>query len=456
MDRRRAVRTLLALGAPPLASCALPVAAPDAVVDGRDDPARDVAAVQAAVDRGGRVRLRGRFDFGERGSVVLARDVDVSGEPFSGGGRRTVIRGGRWSFYSPPVDRAAGAGAPGPAISIRDIDFDGAVGTPVMVARASGVRIERIVVRNVRPVALPAVLLPGRAPPTPISTQAGVVVGQRIVDFDAGHASPQRRPGHVSGAVTVVDSIFDMDNASPATVLGQGVYVHWTDGATIAVERNTVRGATRNAIEVVDNYNAGTRIVGNRVETAAEGIAWPGPQTPNGIVAGWFFAPSNATDPAVRGSLLVAGNEVDARGATSVGIVVLNDGARVESNRVRLPHGRGDAPLGATGIAVVASGVTVERNAVVGSGAAALATRALPAAPAPGVTTAGAVAQRAAVAKAADDNVFRFNDVRRFDGRLGAVHFGAGTARNVHEGAGPVRDDGTANAWRPTDGRANR
>ena len=37
----------------------------DTVVDGQNDPVLDVAAVQAAVDGGGRVLLRGTFNFGE-------------------------------------------------------------------------------------------------------------------------------------------------------------------------------------------------------------------------------------------------------------------------------------------------------------------------------------------------------------------------------------------------------
>jgi len=50
-----------------------------AVMVGTGDPRRDVAAVQAAVDRGGTVVLKGTFDFGDRGRVLVRRSVSISG-----------------------------------------------------------------------------------------------------------------------------------------------------------------------------------------------------------------------------------------------------------------------------------------------------------------------------------------------------------------------------------------
>ena len=49
-------------------------------VEGKNDPAVDVQAVQKAVDRGGTVLLKGRFYFGDKGSVTITKDVNVLGE----------------------------------------------------------------------------------------------------------------------------------------------------------------------------------------------------------------------------------------------------------------------------------------------------------------------------------------------------------------------------------------
>ncbi|MEM7130878.1 MAG: hypothetical protein AAF702_31445 [Chloroflexota bacterium] len=49
------------------------------IVTGQADPTIDVPAIQQAVDAGGIVVLRGTFDFGEEGRVILRKDVLISG-----------------------------------------------------------------------------------------------------------------------------------------------------------------------------------------------------------------------------------------------------------------------------------------------------------------------------------------------------------------------------------------
>jgi len=51
-----------------------------AVVAGHENAALDVPAVQAAVDAGGKVLLKGTFDFGVTGRVLLKKDVTICGE----------------------------------------------------------------------------------------------------------------------------------------------------------------------------------------------------------------------------------------------------------------------------------------------------------------------------------------------------------------------------------------
>ena len=53
---------------------------PKMVVNGAGDPAIDVPAVQDAVDSYGRVELRGNFDFGESGSVLITKAVELMGQ----------------------------------------------------------------------------------------------------------------------------------------------------------------------------------------------------------------------------------------------------------------------------------------------------------------------------------------------------------------------------------------
>ncbi|OFZ88868.1 MAG: hypothetical protein A3F74_17230 [Betaproteobacteria bacterium RIFCSPLOWO2_12_FULL_62_58] len=96
-----------------------------AAVEGKHDPAVDVQAVQKAVDQGGTVLLKGRFDFGDKGSVTITKDVNVLGETDERGAPRTTIRGGYYTFHSPPTGQTPPP--PGPKIAIKNIHFDGAL-----------------------------------------------------------------------------------------------------------------------------------------------------------------------------------------------------------------------------------------------------------------------------------------------------------------------------------------
>ena len=99
------------------------VANAQTVVVGRDDPAVDVPAVQAAVDLGGSVLLVGAFDLGEAGRITLVRDVEISGEAGQGTGvPLTTIRRGEWSFHTPfPSSLPLPPAQPGPKVAIHHI-----------------------------------------------------------------------------------------------------------------------------------------------------------------------------------------------------------------------------------------------------------------------------------------------------------------------------------------------
>ena len=52
----------------------------DTVVKGTNDPAKDVKEVQDAVDKGGTVLLKGKFNFGEKEKVIIKNDIQIVGE----------------------------------------------------------------------------------------------------------------------------------------------------------------------------------------------------------------------------------------------------------------------------------------------------------------------------------------------------------------------------------------
>ena len=52
----------------------------DSVVTGNNNPELDVKAIQDAVDKGGTVLLKGTFNFGQKGEVIIKNDIEISGE----------------------------------------------------------------------------------------------------------------------------------------------------------------------------------------------------------------------------------------------------------------------------------------------------------------------------------------------------------------------------------------
>src|SRR6266851_2665141 len=101
-------------------------AAQDITVLGTGDPTVDVPAVQAAVDQGGRVVLKGHFSFdapptvaeqpegpAQLGMILISKTVAISGAP-DDQGQMTAIEGGTNPFY---------VEAPGAHVSIEGLHF---------------------------------------------------------------------------------------------------------------------------------------------------------------------------------------------------------------------------------------------------------------------------------------------------------------------------------------------
>src|SRR5438552_10722582 len=160
------------------------VANAQTVVVGRDDPAVDVPAVQAAVDLGGSVLLVGAFDLGEAGRITLVRDVEISGEAGQGTGvPLTTIRRGEWSFHTPfPSSLPLPPAQPGPKVAIHHIRFVESRGTAIHLAYSGGALIHHNIIERMR------------ARVTRASTQerAPIVVGPAVL-ANVSKRDPQKR-----------------------------------------------------------------------------------------------------------------------------------------------------------------------------------------------------------------------------------------------------------------------
>jgi hypothetical protein len=335
-----------------LASGGCATMAPQPVI-GHNDPAVDVAVVQKAVDQGGTVLLKGEFDFGDKGNVTITKDVSVIGEADDHGSPRTTIKGGETTLRSV---RPEAPTTPGPKITIEHIHFDGASRMPIQIAYASGVTITGNRITRVRPV--PQVSKAWG----PFSMQQGMMLG----------TSGAYQPDAVTGTVTISDNEIDVTNDTPKTTMGQAIWLIHTTGVIANIARNTIRNASRNGMEVIDNFRGSDgkgqiTIHDNDIETPVEGLPIPSPSTPNGIVFGYFLDPAAASDPNRAIQHVFVHNTVRTRGQTSMGIAVIMNEARVTDNHVTMEGPR------ALGIFVAGSHNYIGQNLIKGAGATGVA-----------------------------------------------------------------------------------
>jgi hypothetical protein len=322
----------------------VPALADDAVVTGTGDPTADVPNVQAALDKGGTVLLRGHFDFGEDGRVKITKNVRILGRLDGSGEPQTTITGGDWTFYSPlPVDTAP-PGKDGPLIVVRDLRFDGATGTPLHFAYAGGLEVGGCVVTNVIPQDAAISWSQGDSLPF----QAGIVIGNRLVHPKGG------LKGAVTGTVLIEGNRFEMINDHPEETAGYGVLADWTTGVEMTIRDNEINRTSRNGIEVLDNEldakgKGSIRIQGNRIATDDEGIAYPNKFGPNGIVAGWYFDTTGGADFSRNNQAVITGNRIEARGEESIGLLGYANDLVATCNDIVMAGGRGARGVVQTG-----------------------------------------------------------------------------------------------------------
>ena len=207
----------------------LPDAAPAQTLVGQNDPAIDVGAVQAAVDRSGSVLLLGTFDFGNDGRVLLQTDVAISGEADVSSRPITTIIGGDWPFFAPPSANMPPAHT-GPVLSIESIHFRQPSGGAIQLVYTGGAYIRGNRLTHV-----------GRRS---FFRHTGVLIGPRDAFLTTTLGARL-----VTGSIVVIDNEVHLTNPDPTLTAGIGVFVHPIDGADMYVARNLITRCGRGCLD---------------------------------------------------------------------------------------------------------------------------------------------------------------------------------------------------------------
>ena len=293
-----------------------------AVVVGTGNPAIDVAAVQAAVDRADTVVLDGRFSFRRAptipvdlvfasakasapraAQILVSRRVTILGVRDTSGGM-TTINGGTIPFY---VD------APGARVTIKGLRFVQPTKTAILVIAAHDVDIGANRIEGLERFA-------GAGEAIVINTSGGIPIPGR-----------PGRPDAVSGILTIHGNDIDVAGATAEGGGVLGIFVFSVGQAgrgevTLDIIGNQIRNTTSTAI-MVRRATGHVRILGNVVTTSSEA--------------------ASTGHEAVRlvntGSYLMANNTIECRWADCVGIAVFSQVADwpmrkaiVENNQVNM------------------------------------------------------------------------------------------------------------------------
>jgi len=230
MFKRIIFSVMMALG---IIVIAAPLAISQQTVVGQDNPGLDFHFLQMAVAEGGTIFLKGTFNLGDTGRVIITKDVKIIGEKDDKGAPTTKIKGGYWSLHSPLPPKLP-AEAPGPKITIQNIHFDGALWAPIHLSYCSGAIITNNKITNVRPF-----------PPYPIKPrvcylQTGILCGAYWAQFDSLKMKQKYQPAAFTGELIISDNNIDVGNPTPELTLGQGIFVQWTTGVMAKITNNTV------------------------------------------------------------------------------------------------------------------------------------------------------------------------------------------------------------------------
>ena len=393
------------------------------VVVGTGNPDIDVPAVQAAVDQGGEVILKGHFSFdrppmkvgvlfpGEMAMVLVSKAVAISGTQDD---EMTSIEGGTEPFYVEAL------GAP---VEIRGLRFIRPKGDAINVSAVSGLVVASCKIEGVEPV-------------DHLST--GIVID--TVRTSLPSPTLPGHPEYVSGTLLIVNNDINvaggtaLDNTLGAVIFSVGV-----PGAEVEayVSGNKIRNTTEPAI----NFR---RVVGRAYVER------------NVLATGSVVAPPGGPE-VIRvvnlGSYLIAHNSIHCgwAGAEAKGIGVFSqfeewaiERAIVVDNDVTMsaPEGTVFGP-GSAGINVrgFAQGNVVLNNRIRGRARAALSVDVFPKPPDPRPSGVPA------------DNAFVLNRFDDFEASLADVFVDEGVMNTRIVGQGTVEDHGVGTVIIPVAGR---
>jgi hypothetical protein len=408
-----------------IATLSLPAGAvAQTVVVGTGNPDIDVPAVQAAVDQGGDVVLKGHFSFDRSPTIptapagyppamiLVSKAVAISGarDEHDHDGEVTTIDAGTIPFY---------VEAPGAHVSIEGLRFIQPQQVAVLVYAVSGLVIASCKIEGAVPVdhvsagfAIATVF----NPPTPMNPG---------------------KPENVSGTLLIVNNVINVAGGTALDqTLGVVIFSVGVPGAEVEVyiSRNTITNTTERSINL---YQIDGRAHIERNVITTSNILG------NANVA--FGRGTDVIHVTGTGSYLVAGNSVHSRWAAATGIRVQGQsagwpiiGAVVVDNDVTM-----DAPQG-TVFDENSAGIDVRGNAqdnvvlnnrIRGRARAALVV---------------AVNQSSMIAT---NNHFILNRVAHFEASFADVFVGQGVMNTLIVGQGTVVDQGVGTDVVPVVGR---
>jgi hypothetical protein len=385
----------------------MPAGVQPVVVAGTGDARLDVAAVQAAVDHGGRVILVGHFSFDisptrpagatYRRMVTVSKQVVISGDRDEQG-EMPVIAGGFFPFF---ID------APNSRVSVRGLRFVRPKGGAIWSYSVRGLMITDCGVEGVEP---SAELGHYGGIPRPVAS--AIFVGSNPTPPRAGLAEQSENN---SGGLSILNNDIDVGGTDGDQTLAICVFAVGKSPdkkANVHIFGNRIRNITERGIAV--------NKVGGRVRIDR-----------NVITTGSITGPSNGIQPDVihavgSGRYFIANNSIVSEWATGAGIRVQGSAWSPEANAIVVDNDIAmlapeDTIFGANSAAIEirasAQANVVRKNRIRGSARAALAV----------------VVQNGAIPRS---NTFLSNDLKGFHASLTSVFVDAGvtnTVIDVHE-----------------------
>jgi hypothetical protein len=337
------------------------VAAQPVVVAGTGDPNTDVPAVQAAVDRGGRLVLMGHFSFDRPPTapagasisrmITVSKNVLISGSPDQNGDMPTV-QGGEWPFLVDAVDAH---------VTIQGLHFIQPKAGAIWIYAVGGLAVTGCRIESIVPTAEFAA---EASQVGPVST--AIFVG---ADPHPPSANQLGKPENFSGTLAILNNDIDVGVGSTPGAQTLGIAIFNVGRSPdkevdIYVSGNNIRNSTEPAI----NFRA----IGGRASAERNVIV-------TGVTGG-----ADAIRVVNSGSYMIAHNSIDcgwANGAAAginvfAGAFSPEASAIVVDNDVNMSAPDGTV-FGATsaGIAIrgFAQGNSVLNNRLRGSAGAALA-----------------------------------------------------------------------------------